>query len=94
MSGILAAVEHQTDFDVFNLGNCHPVKLLDLVQALENALGRKAQIEWLPPQPGDVPITWADISKAKRLLRYEPRVTLPVGIERFLTWLRGRRELP
>jgi UDP-glucuronate 4-epimerase len=89
VAGILAAVEYKTTFDVFNLGNCHPVKLMELVRELEKSLGKRADIEWLPPQPGDVPITWADISKAKRLLGYEPRVALRDGIERFVKWLRG-----
>lgn len=91
VAGILAATEYHSDFDVINLGNCHPVKLLELVQELEKALGKKAQIEWLPAQPGDVPITWADISKARRLLGYDPKVMLPAGIERFVKWLRERR---
>ena len=89
VAGILAAAEHTADFEVFNLGNCRPVKLLELVRELEKALGKKTQIEWLPPQPGDVPITWADISKAQRLLGYSPRVTLTDGIERFVRWLRA-----
>ena len=89
VGGILAAAEYTADFEVFNLGNCRPVKLLELVRELEKALGKKTQIEWLPPQPGDVPITWADISKAQRLLGYSPRVTLTDGIERFVRWLRA-----
>ncbi len=88
VAGILAAVDYQTQFDVFNLGNSHPCKLSELVQLLENALGKRAIVKSLPPQPGDVPITWSDISKARRLLGYEPRVPLPIGIERFVAWLR------
>ncbi len=94
VQGILAALEYQTKFDVFNLGNCRPVKLMELVREIEKALGKRADIEWLPPQQGDVPITWADISKARQLLGYEPRVTLPAGIERFVNWARKRVEIP
>ena len=88
VAGILAAVEYRSQFDVFNLGNSHPCKLSELVQLLENALGKPATVKSLPPQPGDVPITWSDISKARRLLGYEPRVPLATGIERFVAWLR------
>jgi UDP-glucuronate 4-epimerase len=88
VAGILAAVDHHTAYDVFNLGNSHPCKLSELVHLLENALGRQAIVNSLPPQPGDVPITWSDISKARRLLGYEPRVPLSDGIERFVAWLR------
>ena len=91
VTGILAAIEYDTQFETFNLGNSHPVKLLDLVQHLENALGKRAIPNFLPPQPGDVPVTWADISKARRLLSYDPRVILPEGIERFVAWYRGRK---
>jgi UDP-glucuronate 4-epimerase len=90
VAGILAAVDYGTEFDVFNLGNSHPIKLSELVQEIERALGKRANLNFLPPQPGDVPITWADISKARRLLGYEPRVSLRAGIERFVAWLRGR----
>jgi UDP-glucuronate 4-epimerase len=91
VAGILAAVDYQTEFDVLNLGNSHPVKLSELVQLLETTLGKRAILNSLPPQPGDVPITWADIGKARRLLGYEPGVSLPAGIERFVAWLRGRK---
>ncbi len=91
IAGILAAVEYETEFDVFNLGNSTPVKLLELVRQLESALGKKAQVEYFPAQPGDVPMTWSDISKARRLLGYEPRVALPEGIKRFVSWLREKK---
>ena len=90
VAGILAAVDYQTQFDVFNLGNSHPCKLSELVQLLEKALGKRATVISLPPQPGDVPITWSDIGKARRLLGYQPQVALPAGIECFVAWLRNR----
>lgn len=91
VAGILAAMEYNTPFEIFNLGNSHPVKLLELVEQLERALEKKAERQFLPFRPGDVPITWADITKARRLLGYEPRVQLADGIERFVTWFRGRK---
>ncbi len=59
-------------FDIFNLGESETIQLRDLISAIENALGRRAQINQLPEQPGDVPITCADISKARKLLGYNP----------------------
>lgn len=90
VAGILAAVEYETEFEVFNLGNSRPVKLSELVSELERALGKRAVLNYLPPQQGDVPITWADISKARRLLGYDPLVSLAAGMDRFVAWLRAR----
>jgi UDP-glucuronate 4-epimerase len=91
VTGILAAVDFETPYDTFNLGNSHPVKLSEMVERLEKALGKKAEVNTLPPQAGDVPITWADISKARRLLGYEPKTSMDEGIERFVAWLRRGR---
>lgn len=86
VQGIMGALAYDCAFDVFNLGNSAPVKLIDLVQTIEAALGKKAEIEWLPDQPGDVPITYADISKAQKLLGYNPQTSFREGIDRFLSW--------
>lgn len=75
-------------FEVFNLGNSHPVKLRDLVELLEEIIGRRAIRETLPFQPGDVPLTWADVSKAHRLLGYQPATDLKAGLTRFVQWYR------
>lgn len=82
-------------FEIFNLGNSRPVKLVELVEHLERATGRKALREQKPSQPGDVPLTWADISKAGRLLGYRPSTPIEEGLEKFVAWYRaadpGRR---
>lgn len=94
VAGVLAAVEYDVPeadgvrFDVFNLGNSSPVKLGELVQALEQATGRKANRQQAPPQPGDVPLTWADISKAQRFLGYRPATPLSQGLKKFVAWYR------
>ena len=86
--GVRAAMDYRdTDFEVFNLGNNRTVSLLEMVQVLEKVLGRKARIEYLPAQPGDVPQTWADISKAERLLGYRPATPLDEGLQRFVEWM-------
>jgi len=64
------------------------VRLDRLIELLESALGKKAIIERLPPQPGDVPITYADISKARAGLRYSPQVKIEDGIPLFIDWFR------
>jgi len=86
VGGILAALAYDCAYDVFNLGNSQPVQLIDLIRTIEAALGKKAEIQWLPDQPGDVPITYADISKAQKLLGYRPQTPLRQGIDRLLSW--------
>ena len=86
VDGIVAALHYDAKFDVFNLGNSHPVSLKTLICTLEDHLGRTATIDQLPNQPGDVPITYADISKAQRLLGYSPQVPFEEGIAAFVAW--------
>jgi UDP-glucuronate 4-epimerase len=92
VSGIVAALHYDCGFEVFNLGNSHPVDLNTLIRTLECSLGKKALIEALPEQPGDVPITYADISKAQRLLGYAPKTSFQQGIDEFVSWYRGKRK--
>ncbi|MDD5154049.1 MAG: GDP-mannose 4,6-dehydratase [Desulfovibrionales bacterium] len=73
-------------YDIFNLGESRTTELRKLVALIENALGKKARIKWLPDQPGDVPVTYADISKSKGLLGYNPQVTVEEGIPLFVKW--------
>ncbi len=95
VAGILAALEYEPTaadgvrFDVFNLGNSTPVKLSELVETLERATGRTAVREQAPLQPGDVPLTWADISKAQDRLGYQPGTGFPQGINKFIKWYRS-----
>lgn len=76
-------------FETFNLGNSTPVKLSELVEHLERATTRRAIRQPMPTQPGDGPLTWADISKARRLLGYQPRTPLEEGLRRFVAWYRS-----
>jgi UDP-glucuronate 4-epimerase len=86
VQGIMGALAYDCPFDIFNLGNSHPVRLIDLIRTIETALGKRATIQWLGDQPGDVPITYADISKAQEILGYHPKTSLTAGIDRFLEW--------
>jgi len=88
-NGIEAALAYPSrNFEVFNLGSGQTVELQQLVSLLENALGKKARIKKLPPQPGDVDVTLADISRARALLGYLPRVGIEQGIPLFIQWYR------
>jgi UDP-glucuronate 4-epimerase len=89
VQGILAALRHDCAYDIFNLGNSQPVDLNTMISTIETALNRKAQIQWLPDQPGDVPITYADISKARRVLGYNPGTPFSEGIQKFVAWHKG-----
>src|SRR5438477_12321423 len=87
IQGTLAALKYGgTTFDVFNLGESETIQLKDLIAAIEKALGKKAKINQLPEQPGDMPLTCADISKARKLLSYNPTTPLSVGLPKFVDW--------
>lgn len=86
VQGLLAAVAYETQFDVFNLGNSHTITLLEMVKMLEKIIGKPAILNYLPPQAGDVPLTWANISKARKHLNYEPCTQIADGLRRFWEW--------
>jgi UDP-glucuronate 4-epimerase len=87
LEGIEACTRNEFGYEIFNLGEAQTVPLNRLIELLENALGRQAIIERQPPQPGDVPFTCADISKARARLGYNPRVKIEQGIPLFVQWL-------
>jgi UDP-glucuronate 4-epimerase len=86
-AGLLDSSEYESSFDIFNLGESRTIKLIDLVKLLESELKKSAIIEWQPNQPGDVPITYADISKSKRILGYNPVTNIEDGIRAFVGWM-------
>ncbi len=86
IQGVLAAIDKDFDYEIFNLGESQVTDLLTLIHLIEENLGKRARLKFLPFQPGDVPITYADISKAKKLLGYQPRVPIEEGIRRFIVW--------
>ena len=88
VQGIMGAIHYTASaYEVINLGHNEPVSLNELVQTLAEVLGVEPVLERLPNQPGDVPQTWADIEKAKRLLGYQPMTPFREGIRRFVEWL-------
>src|SRR5256714_2406089 len=89
---VRAAIDYgQTNYEVINLGESRTVELRELISLLENEIGRSAEIDRQPTQPGDVPQTYADISKARRLLNYNPQTPIEEGIKKFIQWFQSER---
>lgn len=89
IAGIIAAMNYdRSQFEIINLGESQTVELRRLVELLEQALGKKAIIEYHPHQPGDVPVTFADVGKARVLLGYQPSTRIEDGITRFVDWFK------
>jgi UDP-glucuronate 4-epimerase len=89
LQGLLAAVDYDaTPFEIINLGESHTITVNRLIELLETALGQKAIIDRQPPQPGDMPRTHADISKAQALLGYKPATPIEAGIQKFVEWFK------
>jgi UDP-glucuronate 4-epimerase len=87
IAGVRASMDYrESDYEVLNLGESRTVELRELIGLLEKELGREALIDRKPLQPGDVPQTFADISKARRLLGYDPQTPIEEGIRRFVEW--------
>jgi UDP-glucuronate 4-epimerase len=95
IQGVRASIDYiASDYEVFNLGESQTIELRELIALLEKELDREALVERHPTQPGDVPQTFADITKARRLLGYDPQTKIEDGIGRFVEWFRreGRKE--
>ena len=89
VDGIMSALENKSNMscEVINLGNSSPISLNEFIETCENVSGKKAIYETIENQLGDVPKTYADITKAKKLLNYEPKVSLEVGLRKTFEWL-------
>jgi UDP-glucuronate 4-epimerase len=87
VQGVVAAIDYTgSQYEIINLGNSYAVSLKDLIAALEKSTGKKANINQQPEQPGDLRQTFAEISKAQRLLQYQPQTNLEEGLRRFHEW--------
>lgn len=90
VSGIIKSCNYveknKNVYEIINLGSNHPVSLKEMIQIIGNVLGKEPKINQLPMQPGDVDITYADISKAEKLLGYKPSISFKQGIEKFIKW--------
>ena len=91
IQGISSAMKKDFGFEIINLGDSRVVKLNELVNLIEKQLGKKAMLNHLPMQPGDVPITYANIAKAEKLLGYKPQVEIKDGISKFVKWYKDNK---
>jgi len=94
VKGIMNTIKYHQGFEIYNLGNSQTISLSALVSLLEKSLGKKAKIKKLPMQAGDLPRTWADISKAQKLLHYQPKTDIKEGIKKFIQWYRKAKSMP
>jgi UDP-glucuronate 4-epimerase len=93
IAGVRAAIDYrESPYEVINLGESRTVELRELIALLEKELGQRAVIDRQPTQPGDVPQTYADITKARRVLGYNPQTQIEDGIHRFVQWFRREEE--
>ncbi len=92
IDGVMKSLDKRHAFEIFNLGESETTELRKLISLIEKNLGKKAQIDEQPNQPGDVPITYADIEKAKSMLQYNPTTKIEKGIELFVKWYKNSRE--
>jgi len=88
LDGIIACTQKEFGYEIFNLGESQVVPLKQMIELLEQALGKKAVMDRQPMQPGDVPLTFADISKARARLGYQPRIKAEQGIPLFVEWFK------
>ncbi len=94
IDGITSSIEKQFDFEIFNLGNSQTTQLRHLINLIEKNLDKTADIEKLPEQTGDVPITYADINKSKKQLNYNPKIPIEEGIKKFTNWFKSQKNTP
>ncbi|MEP6901520.1 MAG: GDP-mannose 4,6-dehydratase [Actinomycetota bacterium] len=94
IQGVRAAIDYdQSNYEIFNLGESQTIELKDLIELIEKNIGKKAIIERREMQPGDVPLTFADISKARELLNYNPQTKIEDGIPKFTDWFLGQESV-
>lgn len=86
VNGIIAALDQPFNFETINLGNSHPISVASLVKTIGKITGKKAVVKYLPARPGDVERTFANIDKAKKMLKWEPRTNIKLGLTKFVQW--------
>ena len=86
-------MDNKAVYEILNIGNSSPVSLKEMIETIAKVLDIKPKIKQLPMQPGDVDRTYADISRAKKLIGYEPKVSFEEGIRKFVEWYKKNRNL-
>lgn len=92
VAGVISAIDKIFGYEIFNLGNSNPVELGYFIKVIEKSLGKKAVIKNMEVPPTEVPITYADISKAKRMLGYNPQTKIEDGMKKFVDWYRQNKK--
>jgi UDP-glucuronate 4-epimerase len=92
IQGVVASIDRDLGFEIINLGESETIALSDMLKVIEKNLGKKAVLDRQPMQPGDVIITCADISKAKKLLDYTPSISTTDGIRKFVEWYKEKKD--
>jgi UDP-glucuronate 4-epimerase len=90
IDGVVASIDKCDGYHIYNLGESRPITVNNLIKEIEKALGKKAIIEYLPQQPGDVEKTYADVTKAQKDLGYLPKTEIGTGLKHFVEWFRQR----
>jgi UDP-glucuronate 4-epimerase len=91
--GMIGIINHDIKgYEIFNLGNSSTITLIDLVHTIESELGKKANINYMPKQPGDVEQTFADINKATKVFGFKPAVNIQDGIKRYVEWYKKQKQ--
>jgi UDP-glucuronate 4-epimerase len=91
VEGIMSALNKDFNYEIFNLGNSNPTDLSHLISLIEKNLRKSAKAKYLPEQPGDPSITFADITKSKRMLSYNPKIKMAEGIKNFIEWYKNEK---
>ena len=91
VEGIMSALNKDFNYEIFNLGNSNPTNLSHMISLIEKNIGKSAKVKYLPERPGDPSITFADISKSKRMLNYNPKIKIEKGIKRFVEWYKNEK---
>jgi len=86
IEGTMGALGREHGYEIYNIGESQTISLSQLIQSIEEKIGKKARVEYLPPQPGDVERTYADIRQAGERLGYRPRTDIREGLARFIRW--------
>lgn len=92
INGVLNSIYKQSDYEIINLGGANTIEVNRLIELIEENLGRKAVVRYQGVAPGDVPITYADVTKAKRLIGFEPKVVIDEGVARYVRWFLEREK--
>jgi len=92
VGGVIASLERADGYRIYNLGNHRTIELRELIRLLEEDLGKRAEVRHAPPQPGDVPLTCADIQRAQEELGYSPAVPIERGLELFVEWYEKKKK--